>query len=145
MANTYSLNLVHCIFSTKDRMPLMAEPERFWAMLRGVVRDSRIHVHAIGGTADHIHALLEVPKTRSIADVVRELKANSSARIRKSKPIFGWQTGYGSISVSPSAVSAVKRYIQNQGRHHRHVSFEEEYVAILERAGVKYDPKYVFD
>lgn len=145
MANTYSITLVHFVFSTKDRMPLMAEPERFWATLRAVARDSRIRVHAVGGTHDHVHALVEVPKTRAVADVIRELKANSSARIRKSKPIFAWQTGYGSVSVSPSAVSAVKRYIQNQREHHRRLSFEQEYLAILDRAGVKYDPKYVFD
>ena len=123
----------------------MAEPQRFWATLRAVARDSRIRIHTVGGTSNHIHVLLEVPKTRSVADVVRELKANSSARIRKSKPIFAWQTGYGSVSVRPSAILAVKRYIQKQPEHHRKLSFEQEYLAILDRAGVKYDPKYVFD
>ena len=145
MANTYSLNLIHCIFSTKDRMPLMAEPERFWATLRAVAHDSRIRVYAVGGTANHIHALFELPKTRAVADVIRELKANSSARIRKSKPIFAWQTGYGSISVSPSAVQSVVRYINRQPEHHRRTTFEQEYLAILDRAGLKYDPTYVFD
>jgi hypothetical protein len=62
-----------------------------------------------------------------------------------SKPIFAWQTGYGSISVSPSAITSVARYIKLQEEHHRTVTFEQEYLAILDRAGVKYDPKYVFD
>jgi REP element-mobilizing transposase RayT len=123
----------------------MAEPTKFWATLRAVARDSKIRVHAVGGTADHVHVLIEVPKTRAVADVIRELKANSSARIRKSKPIFAWQSGYGSISVSPSAVVSVIRYIQHQEEHHRRITFEDEYLAILKRAGVKYDPKYVFD
>jgi REP element-mobilizing transposase RayT len=145
MANTYSIHLVHCIFSTKERMPLMTEPAKFWATLRAVALDSRIRIHAAGRTSNHIHALLEVPKTRAVADVVRELKADSSARIRMSKPIFAWQTGYGSISVSPSAISSVARYIKHQEEHHRTVTFEQEYLSILDRAGVKYDPKYVFD
>jgi REP element-mobilizing transposase RayT len=126
-------------------MPLMAEPKKFWATIRAVSLDSKIRVKAIGGTTDHVHTLIEVPKTRSVADVVREIKANSSARIRKSKPIFAWQKGYGAISVSPSAVAAVTRYINRQPEHHRKTTFEQEYLAILDRAGVKYDPKFVFD
>jgi putative transposase len=123
----------------------MAEPRKFWATLRAVARDSRIRIHAIGGTANHVHALLEIPKTRAIADVVRELKANSSARIRKSRPIFAWQTGYGSISVSPSSVPAVIKYIHHQEQHHRKTTFEQEYLTIHDRAGVKYDSKRAFD
>jgi putative transposase len=145
MANTYTLNFVHCVFSTKGRMPLMAEPQKVWATLRAVALNSKLRVKAVGGTPDHVHVLIEIPKTRAVADVVRELKANSSARIRKSRPIFAWQDGYGAFSVSPSAVAAVTRYIRQQPEHHQNNSFEQEFVAILDRAGVKYDPQYVVD
>ncbi len=145
MAHTYSLNLLHCVFSTKGRLPLIRNRSQLWTMLRAVARNAQINILAIGGTVNHVHMLLEMPKTRSIADVMRELKANSSARLRRLTPGFAWQDGYGAISVSPTAVKAVTRYIEQQEDHHRRRSFEEEYVGMLERAGVKYDSQYVFD
>jgi putative transposase len=145
MAHTYSLNLLHCVFSTKGRLPLIRNRSHLWTVLRAVALNAQINILTIGGTADHVHVLLEIPKTRSVADVMRELKANSSARLRRSTPGFAWQDGYGAISVSPTAVKAVTRYIEKQDEHHRRRSFEEEYVGILERAGVKYDSEYVFD
>jgi REP element-mobilizing transposase RayT len=100
---------------------------------------------AAGGTQNHVHLLLHIPKTRTIADVMRELKANSSARLRKSNAGFSWQDGYSAISVSPTAVGAVIRYINGQAEHHRKQPFEHEYVAILDRAGIEYDPRYLLD
>lgn len=145
MAHTYDLVLIHCVFSTKGRLPLIQEPGRLCATLRAVARRSQINLRAIGGTADHVHLLMDMPKTRTVADVMRELKANSSARLRKSTPGFAWQDGYAAISVSPTAAEAVTRYIQKQQEHHRRSSFEEEYVAILHKAGIEYDSKYVLD
>jgi REP element-mobilizing transposase RayT len=145
MAHTYTLNITHCVFSTKGRLPLILKPSTTWDTLRRVAANGGLHVRAIGGTSNHVHILLELPSTRTIADVLREIKANSSARIRKSIPKFAWQDGYGAISVSPSAVRNVINYIGHQAEHHSKQSFEDEYLSILERAGVKYDPEYVFD
>jgi REP element-mobilizing transposase RayT len=145
MANTYDINLVHCIFGAKGRLPLIREPEHLWSLIRAVARNAQIEVLAAGGTTNHLHLLLKLPKTRTLADVMRELKANSSLRIRKQLPAFAWQDGYGAISVSPSAIHAVTQYIAHQEEHHRRRSFEEEDVEILDRAGVRYDPQYVLD
>ena len=145
MANTYDINLVHCIFGTKGRLPLLPEPEHAWKVLRAVALNSQIEVLAIGGTGNHVHLLLKLPKTRTLSDLMRELKANSSLRIKKRHPSFAWQDGYGAISVSPTAIHAVTQYIAHQEEHHRARTFEKEYVEILERAGVTYDPRYVLD
>ncbi len=145
MAHTYNVNYVHCVFSTKRRLPLIPEPEKAWTTMRQVACASKIDLLAVGGTANHIHLLISIPSTRTVSAVVRELKCNSSLRIQKSNRVFSWQDGYGSISVSPSAISSVRRYIDRQPQHHATRSFEDEYKSILERAGVKYDPAYVFD
>lgn len=145
MAHTYNLNYVHCVFSTKHRMPLIPEPEKVWSTLRDVARLSKIKLLAVGGTANHVHLLVSIPSTRAVSEVIRELKCNSSLRVRKWNRLFSWQDGYGSMSVSPSAITAVRRYIERQAQHHAKRSFEEEYTSILRRAGVKYDPEYVFD
>jgi len=145
MAHIYNLTYVHCVFSTKHRMPLIAEPEKVWARLREVARTSKIKLLAVGGTSNHVHLLVSVPSTRAVSEVIRELKCNSSLRIRKWNRLFSWQDGYGCMSVSPSAIASVQKYIERQNEHHATRSFEEEYTSILERAGVKYDPEYVFD
>ena len=145
MAHTYNLNYIHCVFSTKQRMPPIPDPEKVWSTLLEVSRMSKIKVLAVGGTANHVHLLISVPSTRTVSEVIRELKCNSSLRIRKWNRVFSWQDGYGSMSVSPSAIAAVRRYIERQAQHHATRSFEEEYTSILERAGVKYDAEYVFD
>ncbi len=145
MAHTYNVNYVHCVFSTKRRLPLIPEPQKAWSTLREVARTSKIQLLAVGGTANHVHLLISIPSTRTVSEIVRDLKCNSSLRIRKRNRVFSWQDGYGSVSVSPSAIASVGRYIAQQEAHHATRSFEDEYRSILERAGVKYDPAYVFD
>jgi hypothetical protein len=80
-----------------------------------------------------------------LADVLRDLKSNSSLILREEDRQFRWQDGYGAISVSPPGVSAVIRYIENQEQHHRGKSFETEYIEMLTRAGIEYAPEYVLD
>jgi REP element-mobilizing transposase RayT len=114
-------------------------------MIRKVASAENINLLSVGGMVDHIHLLVSIPTTRTVADIVRDVKCNSSLRIRKWNRMFSWQTGYASISVSPSAISSVRAYIDRQEQHHRNRSFEQEYILILERAGVSYDPKLLFD
>ena len=58
---------------------------------------------------------------------------------------FGWQAGYGAFSVSPPQITAVKKYIANQAEHHKRRDFKEEFLIMLKKAGVDYDPRYIFD
>ena len=145
MAHTYNLNYIHCVFSTKRRLPLIPEPDKVWSTVREIARRSKIKLLSVGGTSNHVHLLISVPSTRAVSEVIRELKCNSSLRIRKWNRVFSWQDGYGAMSVSPSAIAAVRRYIERQPEHHATWSLEEEYASILERAGVKYDLEYLFD
>jgi putative transposase len=96
---------------------------------------------ASGGTANHIHLLFVLPASYSLALAVQKLKGSSSRWMGHG---FSWQEGYGAFSVSPSQVSVVKRYIQDQEEHHRKRDFEEEFVALLRNCGIEYDERYVF-
>ena len=145
MPHTYNLNYLHCVFSTKRRLPLITDRENVWLTVRKVASAEKIPLFAVGGMADHIHLLVSISSTRSVSDIVRDLKCNSSLRIRKWNRVFSWQNGYASISVSPSAMPSVTAYIDRQELHHRNRSFEQEYTAILDRAGVRYDPSFLFD
>jgi len=114
MSRSYVLNYVHCIFSTKRRAQLIRDPEPLWAYLRGVARNRGFDILAVGGTNNHVHALLSVPAGLHLVDLVRDLKANSSRFMKTQVQGFSWQDGYAAMSVSPSQVETVKRYIARQ-------------------------------
>jgi putative transposase len=144
MADTYTKILVHCIFSTKNRRPRISEPDKLWSYLRGIARNRGVDTLAIGGTANHVHMLLALPPCLTVAQLMRDLKANSSRHLNEEQSGFAWQDGYAAISVSPSQVDKVRSYIETQETHHAKQSFESEYVAILDRSGMQRSPEYTF-
>jgi hypothetical protein len=85
-------------------------------------------------------------QTRAIADLVREAKRVSSEWVKEAQGVqkFSWQEGYGAFSVSKSAVPSVRKYIQEQEKHHRRRTFQEEYLEFLEKNGVEYDERYLW-
>jgi putative transposase len=97
-----------------------------------------------GGTANHVHLLLVLPSDMPLSKAVQVLKANSSRWMGEHGLNFEWQQGYGAFSVSASNAASVREYIAKQTEHHRKRSFEEEFVALLRKCGVDYDPKFVF-
>jgi putative transposase len=139
-------NVIHVVFSAKRRQKLIpsAMKERLWAYAAGICKREKIFVHAIGGMEDHIHLLLQVPPTMAVADAVLTIKVGSSKWMSRQGPKFAWQKGYSGFSVSASNVATVIKYIQNQESHHKKMSFEQEFIALLKKHGVAYDPKYVF-
>jgi putative transposase len=143
MAHTYASNFVHCIFSTKDRKPLIAAARKtdLYAYIGGIARSEGFSLVAAGGTANHVHLLFILPASQSLSVTVQKLKGSSSHWMGKG---FHWQEGYGAFSVSPSQVAAVKKYIRGQEEHHIKQSFEEEFTALLRHCGIEYDLKYVF-
>ncbi len=146
MPHSYVNNLLHVVFSTRERKPIVpaASLAELWAVLAGIGRNHRLTVIKIGGMEEHVHALFALPADVTLAHAVQVLKANSSRWMRQRVPRFAWQEGYGAFSVSASQAGAVKRYIENQPEHHKRRSFEEEFVALLKKSGVPYDPKFVF-
>jgi REP element-mobilizing transposase RayT len=141
---------VHIIFSTKDRQPHIDFDlrSRLFAYIGGVVRDIGGIPLVVNGTDDHVHQLVGVPAARSVSEIVRIVKSNSSKWVHEEFPnrrAFAWQSGYGAFSVSQSNVDSVRQYIAKQEEHHRTVSFQEEYIAFLSRHGITYDERYVWE
>ena len=145
MSHTYAQNVVHVVFSTKDRRKAIDREFRpqLWAYVTGICRNLDIYVHSIGGTEDHIHILLQVPPVLTLSKTVATIKANSSRWAGEEGHKFVWQQGYGAFSVSASVIPVVVRYVQNQEAHHKKMDFEVEFVALLKKHGVEFDPKYV--
>jgi REP element-mobilizing transposase RayT len=96
---------------------------------------------------DHIHILVGFHTTQSIADLMRDIKANSSKWINENnftKEKFEWQTGYGAFSYSKSHVQNVINYINNQKQHHTKQSFLDEYIALLKKFEIEHNIEYSF-
>ena len=146
MAHAYNAVYCHCVFSTKDRRDTIPNElcPRVWAYLEGTARNLGIVPVAVGGTSNHVHLLLGLNAKMTIAEVVQKLKANSSRWIAEHGLVFEWQKGYAALSVSPSGVGNVRAYVLNQERHHRKRSFEEEFLALLRKAGIAHDEARVF-
>ena len=146
MPHSYSINLIHCVFATKGRRPLIpdAHQPRLARYLATVAQTEGAHLIECGGIADHVHLLLDVPPKLGLAELIAKLKANSSRWIKAEVGDFAWQAGYGAFSVSPSRAEAVRAYIRNQAEHHRKRTFEEEFAEFLKAAGVEFDPANMF-
>jgi len=140
MSRSYVLNYLHCVFSTKNRISAIKEPEPLWAYVRGIARNCGFDLLAIGGTNNHVHVLINLPSRRTLSETMRDIKANSSRHLRLSNRTFAWQDGYAAISVSPSQLRTVKSYIANQQEHHRTRRFEDEYMLLLKKAGARFVP-----
>jgi REP element-mobilizing transposase RayT len=132
------------VFATKSREPLLtaAIRERLFRYLGGIARANGIRTLAVGGVADHVHILLSLPATMSVAKAMQLLKGNSSKWIHETFPTlrqFAWQEGYGAFSIGVSGTKETCEYIRDQEEHHRTRTFREEVIAFLQRHGLPFE------
>jgi putative transposase len=148
MPQTLSFNLVHIIFSTKNRMAMINDGlmPALHAYLAGTARKLDCECFRVGGVADHVHIATTLPTTRTAARVVSEIKTGSSAWMKaQGVANFAWQRGYGLFSVSPADLGRLIQYIDQQETHHRKRSFQDEMRTFFEKYHVAFDERYVWD
>ncbi|WP_448520014.1 IS200/IS605 family transposase [Rhodoflexus sp.] len=150
MANTYTQIYIQIVFAVKGRENLIKESfrEALEKYICGIVSGKNQKPLAIYCMPDHTHLLVGLKPSMAIADLVRDVKNNSSAFISNNKFLgsrFAWQEGYGAFSYARSQVDAVVKYILNQPEHYKKRSFKEEYTAFLNKFAIEYDEKYLFD
>jgi putative transposase len=146
MAHSYSSNRIHLVFSTKNRERRITEEiqVKLWPYIAGIARNHGFDAIKVGGVEDHAHVLMSLPATIPLAKAIQSLKACSSKWLNGSGiKDFAWQEGYGAFSVSASQTESVVRYIGNQRAHHAKRSFAEEFVELLKKYGIEYDPAHV--
>lgn len=150
MPQSLSLVILHVIFSTKQRRPILGPSVRpkLHAYLAAVARNAGCEAYRVGGVADHVHLAIRLSRTTTVASLVESLKTTSSKWLKTQHPdlaCFSWQRGYGCFSVSPSGLEPLRHYIENQERHHQRRTFQDEFRLFLRRYGVGYDEAYVWD
>jgi len=150
MGHTYANVMIHGVFSTRGRRPMLNAPAmpELAKVIGGILRKRQGKLLALNGPDNHVHLLGIFHPKHALSDQFRDIKAISSRWVRErpgGPASFAWQTGYAAFSVSRSNAAQVESYIAGQAEHHRRQTFEEELVALLKRHGIDYDPRYTFD
>ena len=150
MANTYSQIYIHIVFAVKGRDNLISpkRKDELYKYITGIISNEGQKLIAINGMPNHIHILIGIKPNKSLSDLVRDIKANSSRFINEQRWIAGkfeWQKGFGAFSYSQSQLNTVIKYIENQEVHHRTKTFKEEYIEFLEHFNVPFDSNYIFE
>jgi REP element-mobilizing transposase RayT len=149
MAKTLCFLNIHFVFSTKNRQETIDESikNRLWAYMGGVAKQNNMIPQAVGGTSNHVHLLLSLPPTISVAKAMQLIKTNSSKWLNEEYPYkkkFAWQSGYGAFSVGMGRLTQTIEYIDRQEEHHQKKTFEEEYIGFLKINGIEYDKDHVW-
>lgn len=150
MPQSLTRMLVHIIFSTKNRVDIIA-PEietGLFGYIHGIVENNKSKLIAANGTANHVHLLVSLGRTVSISELVGDVKRDSSKWIKEQSAKFSqfyWQEGYGAFSVGQTEDEAVIAYIENQKAHHRAKDYKTEFRGFLKKYNVEYDERYVWD
>ena len=149
MSHSFVHCLLHVVFSTYHREPLIADAwaARLHEVMGSIARERGFPVIEIGGVADHVHVLMTLPSSKPVADCLRLLKSNSSKWINDTyfpKRDFAWQDGYGAFSIAQSQVDATVAYIRGQAEHHRVRTFQDEFRDFLTRQGLSWDERYIW-
>ena len=150
MANSYSQIYIQIVFAVKGRQNLIKREhkEELHKYITGIVKGKKQKMLAINCMPDHTHMFLGFTPDMKISDLVRDVKSISSGFINEKKFIkgkFNWQHGFGAFSYSHSHIDRVVKYVLNQEEHHKKKTFREEYIGLLEKFNVEYDPKYIFE
>ena len=149
MANSYHQIYIQSVFAVKNRDAVIDKAVRpdIFGVIGNLINETGCKTIIVNGVEDHVHCLLGLKPTESIAELMKTVKANSSRYVndhRLTKGKFEWQEGYGAFSYSQSQVDSVYQYIANQVEHHKKQTFREEYLEFLEKFKIAYDERYIF-
>ncbi|PCK08850.1 MAG: transposase [Alteromonadaceae bacterium] len=138
MGSTFSNLIYHLVFSTKYRAPIITEnfASSLYQYIGGIIHSENGVLLQIGGMPDHIHILIRLKPTHTVANITKQIKGGSSLWLNQTHCIneqFAWQEGYGAFSVSQSMTPTLRHYINNQATHHQKYTFDEEMNFLLEK------------
>ena len=150
MSNTYHQLIIQTVFAVKYRK---AQIDPGWKPeLQGVIgqliNQAGCKTLVVNGVHDHMHCLFGLKPSLSVSEVMKSVKSKSSKWINESGHLssrFEWQVGFGCFSYSRSHMERVSRYIHNQEKRHQKISFREEYIQMLQKHGIVYDERYLFE
>ncbi len=141
---------MHIAFSTKHREQLIFPPVEaaLHKYMASICDNMECPAIQVGGYTDHVHVFCRLSKNIALAQLVREIKSNSSSWMKTQGPAlsqFFWQTGYGAFSVSPYRANHTIKYIERQHEHHQHESYKDEMRYHMRLNEMELDEKHFWD
>jgi len=120
----YTQLYLHLVWATWDRLPLITPDieDSLYAAMAEKCREHKCVPIAIGGIDDHVHVLVRLHTTVSVATLVKEVKGASShlvTHVLKPQGFFKWQGSYGAFTLARDDVPEVEAYVRGQKEHHR--------------------------
>lgn len=148
MANTYTTIHIQIVYAVKYRAALISNEWKgeLYKYIAGIITKQKHKLIVINGTANHLHILIGFKPHQSLSELVQDIKGGSSKWInekRLTKTKFAWQEGYGAFSYSQSHLTKVIDYINKQEKHHKTISFTDEYKKFLKLFKVDFDERYI--
>jgi putative transposase len=148
MANTYTQIYIQFVFAVQDRFSLIQNDwkDELYKYISGIVQNNKHKLIAINGMPNHIHVFIGYKPHQLIPDLLQDIKGSSSKWINTKNLVkgkFSWQEGYGAFSYSHSHIDKVVKYILNQEKQHKQITFREEYVELLQKFQVEFNEKYI--
>jgi putative transposase len=146
---TYTKLIYHIVYSTKNREKVLIQEHKreLFKYIWGIIENKKCHLYRINGVEDHLHILVSIRPNMNISAFVKDLKLSTNEWI-KERDLFpkfsGWQVGYGAFTVSEYKKDGLIKYIKNQEEHHKKITFEDEYRALLKEHGIEFEEKYLF-
>ena len=145
--SSYRQILYHIVFRTanSERTLPLAQSESLYSYIWGIIKNHNTHLYRINGVEDHLHLLIDLPPTVTLANLLRDIKASSSLWLKQNAafPQFkGWAEGYAALTYAWRDKEMIVDYIKKQREHHKQVSFLDEYRALLEEHGVKINEQF---
>ncbi len=146
--STYTQILYQIVYSTKNRERTLTRDNRdvLFKYIWGLLKNKNCHLYRINGLEDHLHLITHLHPSVSLASLVKDIKLASSQYIRKNE-LFqyfdGWQEGYGAFTYHIQEKDRLIEYVKNQEAHHKIVTFEEEFIALLKEHGIDFDEKFL--
>ena len=143
--------IYHVVFRTynSDRSIVETHEKELYNHIYSFCKSTGCLLYRIGGMPDHIHILVEIPPTISIATFVQRVKLSSGNFIKWNKLLFpqfrGWGKGYFAASYCKEEVPRIYNYIKNQKTHHKSQILKTEIKSLLNNSGIKYDEKYILE
>jgi len=149
MGSTLTELIYHVVFSTKDRKPMINSNmcDELYLYIGGIIIKHDAVLLQIGGIEDHLHIVIKLKPTHKLSELMQKIKGSSSKWMNKkfgSAIKFGWQDGYGAFTVSESQCSTVIKYVENQEKHHKTITFKDEFIQFLKRHKIEYDEKILW-
>jgi REP element-mobilizing transposase RayT len=150
MANTFSQIYIQTVFAVSGRLALITPDfkEELHKYITGIITKQDQKLIRINGMLDHFHILIGLKPAMALANLVRDIKSDSSEWINKKKLArgkFAWQEGYGACSYGHSQLDMIIGYIVNQEQHHQRRSFRDEYLTLLKKFEIDFKEEYVFE